>query len=78
MSAIKEPPYKKQPLYVVENIITKEIQILPYSEALIASSIIDHEPTFDVYYSCSNPNMKMYPVSDLGPAAKILYGVADE
>lgn len=78
MSAIKEPPYKKQPLYVVEDIITKEIQILPYAEALRATTIIDDEPTFDMYFSWPNPNMKMYPVSDLGPAAKILYGVADE
>ena len=60
--------------YVVEDVRTGEKYVTSYFEAIDACYYKDSDPYYDIWTSSPKPNMKMYKLSDLGPAGEVLYG----
>lgn len=61
-------------LYVVENLETGEKYVTDFFRAKEACTEKDKYPYYDIWTFNPKPNMKMYKLSDLGPAGEVLYG----
>lgn len=60
--------------YVVENLETGEKVVMDYLSAIAASyDFGKNYDNYEIFESVPNPNIKIYPIKDLGPAAKLLF-----